>query len=115
MFYLFLFFFFSSRRRHTRFKCDWSSDVCSSDLKDDEFDPARQAHYVLQSEALHRGLATESLDEPPLNAGAEIADAMERPRSASERRRRAYILFKEDDELSAARLRGAVRALRRIH
>src|SRR5207237_7930500 len=26
------FFFFSSRRRHTRFKCDWSSDVCSSDL-----------------------------------------------------------------------------------
>src|SRR4029077_21292040 len=27
-----LHFFFSSRRRHTRFKCDWSSDVCSSDL-----------------------------------------------------------------------------------
>src|SRR5260370_36952383 len=26
-------FFFSSRRRHTRFKCDWSSDVCSSDLQ----------------------------------------------------------------------------------
>src|SRR3990167_9823692 len=24
--------FFSSRRRHTRFDCDWSSDVCSSDL-----------------------------------------------------------------------------------
>src|SRR2546430_8285993 len=28
-----VFFFFSSRRRHTRFDCDWSSDVCSSDLK----------------------------------------------------------------------------------
>src|SRR2546427_5950563 len=28
----FIFFFFSSRRRHTRFDCDWSSDVCSSDL-----------------------------------------------------------------------------------
>src|SRR5690606_40690244 len=28
----FLFFFFSSRRRHTRFSRDWSSDVCSSDL-----------------------------------------------------------------------------------
>src|SRR5215211_7436389 len=26
------FFFFSSRRRHTRSLCDWSSDVCSSDL-----------------------------------------------------------------------------------
>src|SRR5215211_8747877 len=38
MFYLvdgegmFVFFFFSSRRRHTRSLCDWSSDVCSSDL-----------------------------------------------------------------------------------
>src|SRR2546430_7579343 len=30
--WLVLFFFFSSRRRHTRFDCDWSSDVCSSDL-----------------------------------------------------------------------------------
>src|SRR6267143_6014909 len=29
---LFVFFFFSSRRRHTRWNCDWSSDVCSSDL-----------------------------------------------------------------------------------
>src|SRR5256886_3185810 len=29
------FFFFSSRRRHTRFDCDWSSDVCSSDLGPD--------------------------------------------------------------------------------
>src|SRR2546427_6608952 len=27
-----LIFFFSSRRRHPRFDCDWSSDVCSSDL-----------------------------------------------------------------------------------
>src|SRR5207302_6196727 len=27
-----IFFFFSSRRRHTRFSRDWSSDVCSSDL-----------------------------------------------------------------------------------
>src|SRR5438309_9022165 len=27
------FFFFSSRRRHTRWNCDWSSDVCSSDLQ----------------------------------------------------------------------------------
>src|SRR5437899_2485147 len=31
--YFFLFFFFSSRRRHTRCLSDWSSDVCSSDLK----------------------------------------------------------------------------------
>src|SRR5699024_12085184 len=32
-------FFFSSRRRHTRSKRDWSSDVCSSDL------PPRQVHH----------------------------------------------------------------------
>src|SRR5699024_2099765 len=31
-YFLHLFFFFSSRRRHTRSKRDWSSDVCSSDL-----------------------------------------------------------------------------------
>src|SRR2546430_5716559 len=30
---LYFSFFFSSRRRHTRFDCDWSSDVCSSDLR----------------------------------------------------------------------------------
>src|SRR5437588_6369907 len=30
--FCFVFFFFSSRRRHTRSLCDWSSDVCSSDL-----------------------------------------------------------------------------------
>src|SRR2546430_1349749 len=30
--FVLLFFFFSSRRRHTIFDCDWSSDVCSSDL-----------------------------------------------------------------------------------
>src|SRR5207302_7268559 len=30
------FFFFSSRRRHTRFSRDWSSDVCSSDLLEDD-------------------------------------------------------------------------------
>src|SRR5713101_9352527 len=29
---MFFFFFFSSRRRHTILTCDWSSDVCSSDL-----------------------------------------------------------------------------------
>src|SRR5699024_11284742 len=32
-----LFFFFSSRRRHTRSKRDWSSDVCSSDLSLESF------------------------------------------------------------------------------
>src|SRR5690242_21676712 len=32
IYYFIFYFFFSSRRRHTRLTCDWSSDVCSSDL-----------------------------------------------------------------------------------
>src|SRR2546429_246098 len=35
-----VYFFFSSRRRHTSCSRDWSSDVCSSDLKDD-FAPSK--------------------------------------------------------------------------
>src|SRR2546430_66446 len=41
------FFFFSSRRRHTRFDCDWSSDVCSSDLTR-LFNPAQVASVTLE-------------------------------------------------------------------
>src|SRR5580698_10973025 len=50
--FCFFFFFFSSRRRHTRLTCDWSSDVCSSDL-------ARLAH-LLRSWIL---AATDQYDE----------------------------------------------------
>src|SRR5437867_9981183 len=43
-----LFFFFSSRRRHTRSYGDWSSDVCSSDLDQGNKTPARvPAFYFL--------------------------------------------------------------------
>src|SRR2546430_13776571 len=46
-------FFFSSRRRHTRFDCDWSSDVCSSDLAN--FNTRRQLTVFY---ALPRGNAS---------------------------------------------------------
>src|SRR2546427_5151549 len=46
------FFFFSSRRRHTRFDCDWSSDVCSSDLDRD-----RAENGLRHSEARYLALA----------------------------------------------------------
>src|SRR2546429_4028119 len=39
----FSFFFFSSRRRHTRCSRDWSSDVCSSDLLNDLVETAAEA------------------------------------------------------------------------
>src|SRR5437588_2856171 len=50
------FFFFSSRRRHTRSLCDWSSDVCSSDLLmavvslRDDYATARQYYPQLRAE-----------------------------------------------------------------
>src|SRR5438105_15434289 len=48
----FHFFFFSSRRRHTRSTRDWSSDVCSSDL----WQLAPRAMYNLMQEARKSGL-----------------------------------------------------------
>src|SRR5256886_1799396 len=55
---LFCLFFFSSRRRHTRFDCDWSSDVCSSDLvlvADDRELPVRRGQARLR-DAVHQTL-----------------------------------------------------------
>jgi DNA primase len=85
------------------------------DGAEEEFDPARQAQFVLQNEALHRGLATESLAQSLLNAGPEIADVLEVPATESDRRMLATILLKEDEELTPETLEAAVRALRRIH
>jgi DNA primase len=82
---------------------------------EEEFDPARQAHFVLTNERLHIGLATESLIETLLNSSAESTDVMELPLPDSDRNLLAAILLKEDEELTAQRLDGAVRALRRIH
>ncbi|MGA7219517.1 MAG: CHC2 zinc finger domain-containing protein [Candidatus Sulfotelmatobacter sp.] len=84
-------------------------------VKDEAFEPARQAQYAFQTEQLHHGLATESLVEALLNAGPENADVMEVPCSESDRRMLALILLNEEEELTAERLEGAVRALRRIH
>src|SRR6267143_2563305 len=53
-----LFFFFSSRRRHTRWNCDWSSDVCSSDLPLPSGAQAARAMRLALDEA---GLAVEQI------------------------------------------------------
>src|SRR2546430_10953478 len=49
-------FFFSSRRRHTRFDCDWSSDVCSSDLDEDptHWSPVLKAWVLTRYEDVKR-------------------------------------------------------------
>src|SRR5690606_40090775 len=55
-----IYFFFSSRRRHTRFSRDWSSDVCSSDLIPSLIDFHHQ----------HGKLATVTAVQPPGRFGA---------------------------------------------
>src|SRR5207237_6491278 len=53
---------FASRRRHTRFKCDWSSDVCSSDL-------IWYGHYCIMGNRLSQALEENSraLDLDPVS------------------------------------------------
>src|SRR5689334_14638173 len=48
------FFFFSSRRRHTRWNCDWSSDVCSSDLLVKEFEQQYNDGVITQGEKYNK-------------------------------------------------------------
>src|SRR5260370_24318707 len=55
-------FFFSSRRRHTRFKCDWSSDVCSSDLVDDKHELLHLMRRVLEDEQYQVSILQEGRD-----------------------------------------------------
>src|SRR5882672_12019964 len=55
----FLVFFFSSRRRHTRSLCDWSSDVCSSDLQ--ETLKFRDGDWL--------NLRPQTIDREPVNPG----------------------------------------------
>ncbi len=88
--------------------------LSARDGAEEEFDPARQARYALVSENIHHGLASESLIETLLHAPPEAADVMELPWPESERSLLAAILLKEDEELTAERLEGAVRALKRI-
>jgi DNA primase len=82
---------------------------------DEEFDPARQAHYALQSEHLYEGLASQSLIEALLEAGTEKADVMALPKTEEDRRLLASILMTEEEELTSETVEGAVRALRRIY
>ncbi len=87
----------------------------SRDGAEEEFDPARQAQFALQSEHLYEGLASQSLIEALLEAGTETADAMALPKTEEDRRLLASILMSEEEELTPETVEGAVRALRRIY
>src|SRR6266496_4753241 len=80
---MFIFFFFSSRRRHTRSLRDWSSDVCSSDLASvirpggAEWDEREETPWPILEEASKIGLysldffAQQSLE--PTGLGIPVA------------------------------------------
>jgi DNA primase len=80
----------------------------------DAFEPARQARYVLSSERLHLGLGTEALIEVLLNAPPDNPGPMQLPLSEGDRKLLARVLLKDDDELTAEKIEGAARALRRV-
>src|SRR5690242_21906728 len=93
-------FFFSSRRRHTRLTCDWSSDVCSSDLT-----AAKRALRGLVGIDAEAGpteiavLADDSAD--PVHVAADlISQAEHDPAAASVQIGRASC--REREEVSAA-------------
>jgi DNA primase len=85
------------------------------DGTDEEFDPARQAQFALQSEQLYEGLASQSLIEVLLAAGGEAADIMTLPQNEPDRRLLASILMHEEEDLTPETVEGAVKALRRIY
>ncbi len=86
--------------------------LSARDGAEEEFDPCRQAQFVLKSELLHQGVAAESLIEVLLRS--EAVHVTDLPLPEGDRNLLASILMKDDEELSAERLEGAVRALRRI-
>src|SRR5438876_8255993 len=61
---LMLFFFFSSRRRHTRWTGDWSSDVCSSDLLHD-FGESTSPHSsgIMKADHMAKAIEKQELTE----------------------------------------------------
>src|SRR5258707_10288832 len=85
---MFCFFFFSSRRRHTRYWRDWSSDVCSSDLEFVQADPDpaamladADAALVIGDVALRIAIAAEAHVTPGpdgewLTPAAALADSL---------------------------------------
>src|SRR5690606_40241277 len=83
----------SSRRRHTSFSRDWSSDVCSSDLylKLPWIEKARTGHYLLQHESLNSAAATDFIERMRVQQGYEYDegdgrgdDEMECPQNIAE-------------------------------
>src|SRR5256886_4336761 len=86
--FFFVFFFFSSRRRHTRFDCDWSSDVCSSDLAptDSAFELVVQALSTTPAMPAELDQVRKLLDDIRVRSEAGRSSPHVRPERSEERR-----------------------------
>src|SRR5256885_16121445 len=82
-----LFFFFSSRRRHTRLQGDWSSDVCSSDLGIDDFALAKRKAARQLGASERQSLPRNDEIEAELRAYRALYQADEHPELVEELRR----------------------------
>jgi hypothetical protein len=87
--------------------------VSSREGQELDFEPARQAHFALTNEALHAGLRTEVLLTALLKAFEDGSDPMSLELPDGERSLLAEALMKEDEEITAELLEGAIEALRR--
>src|SRR2546430_11498559 len=105
--YVFFFFFFSSRRRHTRFDCDWSSDVCSSDLS------MRPARVVSAPRAMTRA-ASSQVASCALRQSLSGSDMLESRRSALQERQVEVLRAGTLDRALVAGVRVPHDAARRI-
>ena len=90
------------------------SRISARDGADEEFDPARQAQYALESERLHEGLPSESLISALLAGAQAGGDALELAKSEPDRRLLASILMHDEGALTPETVEGAIRALRRM-
>jgi len=85
--------------------------LSARDGAEEDFDPSRQARFVLGNEQLHVGLPVESLIQTLLDA-AEDADLMSLSMTDGDRNLLAAILMQEDQELTAELVESAVETLR---
>src|SRR5437762_8955544 len=79
-------FFFSSRRRHTRYIGDWSSDVCSSDLEKDPDVLVRSRGIAAWTQVLSERRCGVAWRADDLLAGVAVTDALELRRGALDRK-----------------------------
>ena len=89
------------------------SPVSDRGGQDQDFEPARQAHFALTRERLHEGSAAETLIDALLLAQEQGLDPMSLPLEEADRNLLAAVLMDEREELTPELLESAIRSLRR--